>query len=202
MATEIPDTDREIYDDDPQAERPLSELLSELLGDVTSLFRQEVELAKAEVKQDVSRIAAAAREDLEGTRAEIAKVSAAAKDDLAEAKQITKPAGMLGGAAGAGLIALLLLSFALAWGLAEVVPAGVAFLIVGLLYAIVAGVLFSVGKKKLQQVNLAPDKTMSTLKAVNLPERTRESLQQVTPVPEQTVETLKEDVQWAKNQMR
>lgn len=201
MATEIPSTDPEIYDD-PQAERPLSELLSELLGDVTSLFRQEMELAKAEVKQDVSRIAAAAREDLEGTRAEIAKVSAAAKDDLAEAKQITKPAGMLGGAAGAGLIALLLLSFALAWGLAEVVPAGVAFLIVGLLYAIVAGVLFSVGKKKLQQVNLAPDKTMSTLKAVNLPERTRESLQQVTPVPEQTVETLKEDVQWAKNQMR
>lgn len=201
MATEIPSTDPEIYDD-PQAERPLSELLSELLGDVTSLFRQEMELAKAEVKQDVSRIAAAAREDLEGTRAEIAKVSAAAKDDLAEAKQITKPAGMLGGAAGAGLIALLLLSFALAWGLAEVVPAGVAFLIVGLLYAIVAGVVFSVGKKKLQQVNLAPDKTMSTLKAVNLPERTRESLQQVTPVPEQTVETLKEDVQWAKNQMR
>ena len=201
MVTEIPSTDPEIYDD-PQAERPLSELLSELLGDVTSLFRQEMELAKAEVKQDVSRIAAAAREDLEGTRAEIAKVSAAAKDDLAEAKQITKPAGMLGGAAGAGLIALLLLSFALAWGLAEVVPAGVAFLIVGLLYAIVAGVLFSVGKKKLQQVNLAPDKTMSTLKAVNLPERTRESLQQVTPVPEQTVETLKEDVQWAKNQMR
>jgi len=201
MVTEIPSTDPEIYDD-PQAERPLSELLSELLGDVTSLLRQEMELAKAEVKQDVSRIAAAAREDLEGTRAEIAKVSAAAKDDLAEAKQITKPAGMLGGAAGAGLIALLLLSFALAWGLAEVVPAGVAFLIVGLLYAIVAGVLFSVGKKKLQQVNLAPDKTMSTLKAVNLPERTRESLQQVTPVPEQTVETLKEDVQWAKNQMR
>ncbi len=201
MVTEIPSTDPEIYDD-PQAERPLSELLSELLGDVTSLFRQEMDLAKAEVKQDVSRIAAAAREDLEGTRAEIAKVSAAAKDDLAEAKQITKPAGMLGGAAGAGLIALLLLSFALAWGLAEVVPAGVAFLIVGLLYAIVAGVLFSVGKKKLQQVNLAPDKTMSTLKAVNLPERTRESLQQVTPVPEQTVETLKEDVQWAKNQMR
>jgi ElaB/YqjD/DUF883 family membrane-anchored ribosome-binding protein len=200
MVTEIPSTDP-VYDD-PQAERPLSELLSELLGDVTSLFRQEMELAKAEVKQDVSRIAAAAREDLEGTRAEIAKVSAAAKDDLAEAKQITKPAGMLGGAAGAGLIALLLLSFALAWGLAEVVPAGVAFLIVGLLYAIVAGVLFSVGKKKLQQVNLAPDKTMSALKAVNLPERTRESLQQVTPVPEQTVETLKEDVQWAKNQMR
>lgn len=90
-----------------------------------------------------------------------------------EAKQAGKAGGAFGGAAVAGLMALILLSFALAWGLAEIMPEGFAFLIVGVLYAIAAAVMFSSGRKKMQQVN---------------------------PVPEQTVETLKEDAQWLRDQ--
>lgn len=90
-----------------------------------------------------------------------------------EATKAGKAAAPLGGAAVAGLMALILLSFALAWGLAEIMPEGFAFLIVGALYAIAALVLFTTGRKKMQQVN---------------------------PVPEQTVETLKEDAQWLRDQ--
>jgi hypothetical protein len=51
-------------------------------------------------------------------------------------------------------------------------PTGWAALITAVVLGIIAAVLFSIGRKKLKQVN---------------------------PKPEQTVETLKEDVQWAKN---
>jgi hypothetical protein len=64
------------------------------------------------------------------------------------------------------------LSFAAAWGLAALLPVGVAFFLVGVVWAIAAGVLAVRGRKKLQEVH---------------------------PVPEQTVETLQEDKQWAQN---
>ena len=73
----------------------------------------------------------------------------------------------------AALLGLLMLSFAAAWGLAEVMAVGFAFLIVGGLYVAVAGTLFVSGRQRLAAVH---------------------------PVPQQTVETLKEDVAWAKEQ--
>ena len=95
-----------------------------------------------------------------------------------ETNQTVKEAATAGvsiGAAGLlGLMAFLLLSFAAAWGLAEVLPEGVAFLIVGAAYGLVALALAAIGRQRLKMV---------------------------TPVPEQTVETLKEDVAWAKQQM-
>jgi hypothetical protein len=80
---------------------------------------------------------------------------------------------MLTGAAVAGLIALMLLSFAAAWGLAEVMPEGVAFLLVGVVWAAVAGALALRGRTELERVD---------------------------PVPPQTRQTIQEDVQWAKQQ--
>ena len=95
-----------------------------------------------------------------------------------EMKQTAKEAGTAGASLGVagvlGLMAFLLLSFAAAWGLAEVLPEGVAFLIVGGVYGIVALALAAAGRQRLKAVK---------------------------PVPEQTVETLKEDVAWARQQM-
>ena len=105
---------------------------------------------------------------LVSTQIELAKVEI--KEEVARAG---KGAGMVGGAAIAGLLALLLVSFAAAWGLAEVVDAGWAFLIVGLVYAAVAGVLFLRG---------------------------RDQIRSATPVVPETKETLKEDVEWARQQ--
>ena len=121
-------------------ERSLSELLSDVTTEVATLFRKEVELAKAETTEQVSKAA--------------------------------KAGGMLGAAAVIGFLDLILFSFALAWALSEVVPEGVAFAIVGVVFAIVAGVLAMAGKKRLANVN---------------------------PMPNQTVQTLRQDVQVAKD---
>jgi uncharacterized membrane protein YqjE len=114
-------------------ERSLSELLSEVTNEVATLFRKEVELAKAETSQQVSRAA--------------------------------KAGAMLGAAAVVGLVTLILLAFAAAWGLSAIVPEGVAFLIVGVVFAIVAAVLASAGKKKVAAVNPVPQQTVQTLQA-------------------------------------
>jgi uncharacterized membrane protein YqjE len=99
---------------------------------------------------------------------ELAKVET--KEEVGRA---AKAGGMLGGAAVTGYFAILFLSFALAWLLDEWMHTALAFLVVGLVYAVVAAVLALRGRDRMQSVN---------------------------PVPQQTVETLKEDVQWAKAQ--
>jgi protein-S-isoprenylcysteine O-methyltransferase Ste14 len=114
-------------------ERPLSELLSNVTSEIADLFRKEVELARVETTEQVSRAA--------------------------------KAGGMLGAAAVIGFIDLILFSFAAAWALSEVVPEGVAFLIVGVVFAIVTAVLALAGKKRLAAVNPVPNQTVQTLKA-------------------------------------
>lgn len=95
-----------------------------------------------------------------------------AKAELSEqASRAGKAGAMLGVAGVVGFLAVLLVSFAAAWGLAEAIPPGVAFLAIGLLYAVVAGLLLVAGKSRLQRVE---------------------------PVPHQTVQTLRQDVEAAK----
>jgi uncharacterized membrane protein YqjE len=106
--------------------------------------------------------------DLVGTHIALAKVEM--KD---EAKRAGKGAGMFGAAAIAGLLALIVLSLAAAWGLDALMPRAIAFLIVGLVWAIVAGALAFLGKKEFQEMN---------------------------PKPEQTVDELKEDRRWLNEQ--
>jgi hypothetical protein len=92
-----------------------------------------------------------------------------------EVGKVGKAAGILGAGALTGYLALTLLSFSAAWGLAEVVDAGWAFLIVGLAVAVVAAVLAMTGRNRLQDIR---------------------------PLPEQTVDTLKEDARWARAQVK
>jgi uncharacterized membrane protein YqjE len=121
----------------------VGQLVSQVTTDISTLMRQELELAKAEIK--------------------------------AEVQKSGKAAGMLGGAGGAGYFALLFLSLTIMFALDEVMPLPVAALIVTVVYAAAATVLFLRG---------------------------RQEMQQVSPTPTQTVETLKEDVQWAKTRSR
>lgn len=97
-----------------------------------------------------------------------------AKEELKEeAKQAGAGVRMLGGGAIAGWIALLLLSMAVAWGLAEVMAPWVAFLIVGAVWAVVAMALAATGRKKIEEVD---------------------------PVPRETVREIKEDQRWLNEQ--
>jgi uncharacterized membrane protein YqjE len=105
--------------------------------------------------------------DLVSTQVELAKVEL--KDDIKEAG---KGAGLLGGGAFAAYLSLVLLSFAAVYGLDEVMPLGISFLVVGLVYAAAAAVLFLQGRNRLRTVE---------------------------PVP-QTKASIQEDVAWAKQQ--
>jgi uncharacterized membrane protein YqjE len=104
---------------------------------------------------------------LVSTHVELAKV-----EIKEEVKKAGKGAGLLSGAAVAALFTLLLLSFAAAWGLSEIVPEGVAFLIVGLAWGVAAAAMAWVGRQRLAE----------------------------TKVPEKTVEEVKEDAQWIRRQ--
>jgi uncharacterized membrane protein YqjE len=121
-------------------ERPIGELVKDLSSQTSTLVRQEIQLARAELQQ--------------------------------KGKLAGKGAGMLGGAALAGLLALGALTAGLIALLDKAMETWVAALIVMALWAIVALVLAKAGQR---------------------------SLQKVTPPAPQTVETVKEDIQWAKN---
>jgi hypothetical protein len=128
---------------EPDAELP--ELISRLTDQSSTLFRQEIELAKTEIKQEI--------------------------------RTAGKASGMFGGAALAGFLALLLLSFALAWALGDIAALNPAlgFLIVGVSYAVVAGALAVQG---------------------------RSTAEEVDPSLPHTTASLEEDARWAKNQPR
>lgn len=80
-----------------------------------------------------------------------------------EMKQAARGAGMLGAAAIAGWLAALLLSFALAWGLAEALDLWLAFLIVGGLWGVVAAGLAVRGKRQIEEFEALPEETMQEL---------------------------------------
>ncbi len=85
-------------------------------------------------------------------------------------------AGMFGGAGVVGLYAVGALTAALILVLATAMTAWLAALIVGVVYAVIAGILALTGKSKVQQA--------------------------IPPLPEQATESVKEDVQWTKTRAR
>ena len=100
-----------------------------------------------------------------------------AKAEVSEkGKKAGLGAGMFGGAGVIGFLALAALTAAAILGLATALPDWLAALIVGLVYAGVAGVLALQGRNKVQEAG--------------------------PPIPEQTVDTVKEDVEWAKTQKK
>jgi hypothetical protein len=125
-------------------ERPMPELLKDLSDQTTTLVRQEIELAKAEM--------------------------------TAKGKQVGIGAGAFGGAALVGLYAFGALTAAIILALSTAVDGWLAALIVGVVYAAVAGVLAVVGKNRTQAG--AP------------------------PVPERAISSTKEDVEWAKTRAK
>jgi hypothetical protein len=75
-------------------------------------------------------------------------------------KKAGKTAGLMGGAAAAGWIAALVLSLALAWGLAELMETWIAFLIVGVAWAIAAAVMGMAGRRNVEETDWTPEQTI------------------------------------------
>lgn len=119
-ATEAPETEEERR----ARTESLGEMFSRLSTDLSTLVRQEIQLAKAEATQS--------------------------------AKQAGAGIGMLVGAALGAIMLLLFLSTALMWALGSVMHLGWAALIVAAVWAIIAGILAMVGKKKLEEIEGLP----------------------------------------------
>ncbi|MGR7025842.1 phage holin family protein [Geodermatophilus sp. URMC 62] len=83
-----------------------------------------------------------------------------------EAKKAGQGAGMFGAAGFAGYMVLLFLSFALWWALENVMDAGLAALIVAVVWGVIGAVAFVLGRKKFRQVNPKPERTVDTLSQV------------------------------------
>ncbi|MDQ1057458.1 hypothetical protein QFZ23_003890 [Arthrobacter globiformis] len=111
----------------------LGDLLGEVTRDLSTLIRQEIELAKAELKQS-------------GTRA-------------------GKGGGMLAGAGIAGHFVLLFLSIALWYALGELTGLGWSAVIVAVIWAIIAAILASVGRKELKTIKGMPQ-TVETVQEI------------------------------------
>jgi hypothetical protein len=122
-------------------EQPIGELLKQLANETATLVRQELDLAKAEMRQ--------------------------------KAEKAGPGFGMWGGAGVSALLALGSLSAFLILALDGAMPNWLAALIVGLIWAAIAGLLYVRGKQRVEEAG--------------------------SPVPEKTIESVKEDVQWAKH---
>lgn len=113
-------------------EETLGALFAAASRDLSTLVRNEVELAKAEIRADV--------------------------------KNGATGGAMFGAAAFLGVLAVILLSVAAAYGLVALgLHAGLAFLAVAVFYLLVAGVLGLVGKRAVGKVG-APERTIRTSK--------------------------------------
>ena len=124
-------------------DRSIGELFGQLTQDMTLLFRQELQLARAEMTEKISTVTANLVSVLAG--------------------------GFVAYIGALALVAALILGLHEAANIAPWVSA----LIVGALFAIVGYMMLSRGMKELKRVDLAPRRT---------------------------VESLKDDVQWAKEQ--
>jgi hypothetical protein len=124
-------------------DRSIGELFGQLSQDMTLLFRQELQLARAELSEKISQVTS---------------------------NLVSVVAGGFVAYVGAlALVAALILGLQ---DLAEISP-WVSALIVGAIFAVAGYVMLNRGLKELKRVDLAPRRT---------------------------VETLKDDVQWAKEQ--
>ena len=127
---------------DDLRDRPVGELVKQLADQTSTLVRQEIDLAKAELTQ--------------------------------KGKEAGKGAGLFAGAAVVGLLAAGALTAFLIMLLDGALANWLSALIVGVVFAAIAGALAMAGRSRIKRAT--------------------------PPVPEQTVETVKEDVEWAKTQ--
>jgi hypothetical protein len=78
----------------------------------------------------------------------------------AEAKTAGKGAGLFAGAAFVGLLGLIFLFHAVAWGIAEWLPVWAGYLITTVLLFALAGILGLVGRNNMNKVNPKPERTI------------------------------------------
>jgi hypothetical protein len=140
-------------------------LVRQLAQETTTMVKQELEFARAEASRVGEGVITLARQELQLAKTEMSE----------KGRKAGAGVGLMGVAGGIALLAGGALTAFLILALDGVMPNWLAALLVGANYAVVAAVLFSVGKSRVREAGPL--------------------------VPEQTVNSVKEDVQWAKTQI-
>lgn len=122
-----------IPSEEKAATNSLGDLLGEVSRDLSTLMRQELALAKAELRETATKSA--------------------------------KGAGLMGAAGYAALMAVFFLSIALWWALGYLMGRGWSGVVVAVIWAVIALVLFLVGRQQLKQVEGLPQ-TVDTVKEI------------------------------------
>ena len=146
-------------------EQSVGELVKQLADETTTLVRKELQLARSEATRAGETVVTLARQELQLARAEMAE----------KGRKAVPGIGMLGAAGAVALLAAGAVTAFFILALDGVMPNWLAALLVGLVYAAVAGGLYYAGKKRVAEAGPL--------------------------LPETTVETIKEDVEWAKTQI-
>jgi hypothetical protein len=107
--------------------RSIGAVLSDITANLSTLLRQEVALAKAEVRESGARAG--------------------------------KGIGLLVGAGVAGLLLLVFVSVSAWWGLGQYIENQWSALVVAAVWAVIALILFLVGRRELQRVRGVPQTT-------------------------------------------
>jgi len=132
VATPIPEQAAAAEARPSPGEPSLGDLIGEITNDFSQLVRDELELAKAEIKQESTRAA--------------------------------KGVGMLAGSGYAGHLTLLLGSLTIVFALAHFIDLAWAALVVTAVWAVVGGGLYTVGRRRLRETRLKPERTVEELK--------------------------------------
>lgn len=141
------------------------ELVKQLADETATLVRQELEYARSEGRRIGEAVVTLARQELQLAKAELTEKGKTAGPGL----------GMIGAAGGSALLAAGAFTAFAVLALDGVMPNWLAALVVAAAWGVVAAVLYSTGKGRVERAGPL--------------------------VPEQTVETIKEDIEWAKTQV-
>jgi len=160
-----PTANSEIRTQEELRDESTADLVRRLAEETRTLVKQELELARSEASRMGETVTTLAKQELRLAKAEMAEKGRKAGPGI----------GMVGAAGAVGLLAAGTLTAFLILALDGVMPNWLAALLVAGAYAVVAAVLFSVGKNRVQEAGPF--------------------------VPEQTIDSVKEDVQWAKTQI-
>lgn len=160
-----PTVNSDVRTQDELRDESTGDLVRRLADETTTLVKQELELARAEASRAGETVVTLAKQELRLAKAEMAEKGRTAGPGI----------GMVGAAAGVGLLAAGTLTAFIILALDGVMANWLAALIVGLVYAVVAATLYFKGKGRIEDAGPL--------------------------VPEQTIETVKEDVAWAKTQL-